>query len=223
MNTFPPRRTRLELHFHLLGFSVRVHPGFWLVHVGIASFVACVEPVPGLHPVVAFLITFLCTTGSILLHELGHVLPGWWFGADGEIDLSYFGGLAGVGLTADSRRRRVIVILAGPLASLTVAAVAGVVHLAVRPSDEELHREAIARYPATVNQSSPIPTAPVPPARAAEDAFALLFLLNVLLVLFSLMSHPGTDMGALIKEYDEWRRGRDEPDCEKGEDGWKRE
>ncbi len=109
-----PGQSPYDLNFSLLGIPVRVHPFFWLVS---ALFVWDVSIRLGLGYVFAGV---ACTFVSILIHELGHVLMGKLFGADGYIVLYSFGGLA-VGSNNLSRRwQRVAVSFAGPLAQFLV-------------------------------------------------------------------------------------------------------
>lgn len=111
-----PGQSPYDLNFSLFGIRVRVSPWFWLVS---AFFVwDSVEA--------GFSYLFMgigCIFISILVHELGHVLAGRLFGADGYIVLYGFGGLA-VGSNNLSRRwQRIAVSFAGPLAQFMVLGV----------------------------------------------------------------------------------------------------
>jgi Zn-dependent protease len=59
---------------------------------------------------------------SILVHELGHALAFRRFGADAEIVLYAFGGLAVSRTTVSGRWRRIVVSLAGPFAGFALCA-----------------------------------------------------------------------------------------------------
>lgn len=104
-----PAETPYDLRFRTFGVHVRVHPMFWLFTVFLGWNV--VEQPNGLQLLVIWV---ACVFVSILIHELGHVLVGRLFGAEGHIVLYSFGGLA-VGSTAEPYRwQRVLVTLAGP-------------------------------------------------------------------------------------------------------------
>lgn len=111
-----PEQTPYDLRFPLLGVRVRVHPLFWAMS-GILGW--------SLHVAYGFeylLIWILCVFLSILIHEMGHVLVGKMFGADGHIVLYSFGGLA-IGSSALHKRwQRIAVYLAGPLFQLILFA-----------------------------------------------------------------------------------------------------
>ena len=58
----------------------------------------------------------ICVFVSILIHEMGHVLMGRLFGAEGHIVLYSFGGLAIGSKRLADRWQRIAVSFAGPLA-----------------------------------------------------------------------------------------------------------
>lgn len=70
----------------------------------------------------------LCSFLSILVHELGHVLMGRFFGSYGQIVLYSFGGLALGSSDVPRRSQRILVYLAGPAAGF---ALYGLVRLGV--------------------------------------------------------------------------------------------
>jgi Zn-dependent protease len=114
---FQPDRTQFDLNWTMFGVHVRVHPLFWLV-----------TAVLGWDLVQLGLGYFLLWVGSVfvsvLIHELGHVFMGRWFGADGHIILYGMGGLA-VGSSALSNRwQRIAVYFAGPFAELLILGLA---------------------------------------------------------------------------------------------------
>jgi membrane-associated protease RseP (regulator of RpoE activity) len=116
-----PALTPYDLRFRLFGVDVRVHPLFWLVSVllGWPAYERG-DAVRG----VAFLLLWVgCVFVSILLHEFGHVLVGWYFGSKGHIVLYSFGGVA-IGSSQLSRRwQRIAVLLAGPGIQLVLWAI----------------------------------------------------------------------------------------------------
>jgi stage IV sporulation protein FB len=114
---YEPTETPFDLRWRMFGIDVRVTPFFWLAAV-----------VLGFHDlrdgnVSLFLIWVACFFVSILIHELGHVFMGRYFGSYGHIVLYAFGGLA-VGSSDLSRRwQRILVFLAGPGAQFVLLAV----------------------------------------------------------------------------------------------------
>jgi stage IV sporulation protein FB len=115
----PP--TRFDLHFRVGDIPVRVHPYFWLSTLllgldtkreGIDIFI---------YMAVWAVIVFV----SVLIHELGHVLMGRYFGSRGHIVLTGFCGLAVGSSDLWDRWKRNAVYLAGPGAGFLLAAVAG--------------------------------------------------------------------------------------------------
>jgi Zn-dependent protease len=225
MSDSPLDTTRHNLHFRLLAFPVCVRPTFWLVHIAVAVVIASDDDIllkGGLHPVVVGVLTFACTAASIFLHELGHALAGRRFGADEEIELAFFGGFAGLDLEEASRRQRVTAILAGPLVTLLLTVVGGVGFIVMQPSREQLERILDERYAAAPDGPHAVPPVPPPPGWAAlEHVFLVLFGVNAIVLLLNLIPYSGTDGEMLLDEV-RGRRGGDEPDCERGPDGWKR-
>lgn len=108
-----PAETPYDLRFRTFGVYVRVHPMFWVLTVLLGW--SLVGQDNGFQLLVLWV---ACVFVSILIHELGHVLVGRLFGADGHIVLYSFGGLA-VGSNAEPYRwQRILVSLAGPGAQL---------------------------------------------------------------------------------------------------------
>lgn len=104
-----PDRTPYDLNFRLFDIDVRIHPMFWLL----TAILGWGSMQMGFN----FLLLWIaCVFVSILIHELGHVLVGRFFGSDGHIVLYSFGGLA-IGSNALANRwQRVAVSFAGPWA-----------------------------------------------------------------------------------------------------------
>jgi hypothetical protein len=110
-----PKRTPYDLCFQLFGVPVRIHYQFWIIQGFLALVFVCLnrwESGP---------ILTACMLLSIIIHELGHVLMGRVLGSRGSIVVAPLYGVA-VGSTAlDERWKRVLVIAAGPVASLLLA------------------------------------------------------------------------------------------------------
>jgi Zn-dependent protease len=84
-----PPRTNYDLHFHVAGVPVRVHPWFLLMSLllGVGSFN---KPNPPQEIILWVVVVFV----SILVHELGHVAAFRYFGQRAKVVLYSFGGLA---------------------------------------------------------------------------------------------------------------------------------
>ena len=120
MFLFEPERTQFDLSWRMFGVHVRVHPMFWLL--------ACILGAQYAQIHAAFLLIWVaCVFVSILVHELGHVFMGRFFGADGHIVLYSFGGVAIGSSDLASRWKRIAVFFAGPLAGFLLY---GLVYLA---------------------------------------------------------------------------------------------
>jgi stage IV sporulation protein FB len=110
-----PERTPYDLRFRFLGFPIRVHPFFWLGSVLLGSSV--LQVLGAEYLLVWVVVVFV----SILVHELGHALAFRRFGADAEVVLYAFGGLAIPTNTVSGRWRRIGIALAGPVAGFVLA------------------------------------------------------------------------------------------------------
>jgi Zn-dependent protease len=105
MYTYDPTPTTpLDLNLSLFGFSIRVHPFFWLTMALL-----------GWNPddLQSTLIWTFAGFITILTHELAHALVGRWFGAYPYIVLTAFGGYAG-NASASTPWRNIAVLVAGP-------------------------------------------------------------------------------------------------------------
>jgi Zn-dependent protease len=102
--------TPYDLRWRMFGIHVRVHPLFWLV----GAILSWRELDHG--GILNILLSMGCIFVSILIHELGHVVVGRWFGAHGHIVLWAFGGLAIGSNQSDRKWQRIAVSAAGPLA-----------------------------------------------------------------------------------------------------------
>lgn len=124
-----PGRTQYDLNFNLMGFPVRIHPGFWLISIlfgqGAISMGARYDLNAGVSLLVIVSVFFL----SILIHELGHTLAIRMFGNPSRIVLYWLGGLAiqdraGWGRGGSrTPREQIIISLAGPALGLLFGAV----------------------------------------------------------------------------------------------------
>jgi stage IV sporulation protein FB len=148
---FEPSETQFDLRFRLFGIPVRVHPWFWVVSamMGWGSG-------PGQNSQEFFqrvLIWIACVFVSILIHELGHVVAGQWFGSRGNIVLYSMGGLAIGSSDLDRRWQRIAVSAAGPAAGfLLLGLIWGAVYLSgVRLQDVSPMAERAYVYMIAIN------------------------------------------------------------------------
>jgi Zn-dependent protease len=126
-----PGETAFDLKWRMFGVGVRVHPMFWLVGA-IMGFSWLNIPDNGTQ---LFLLWMACFFGSILIHELGHVFMFRMCGAEANVVLYAFGGLAIPDRHIYNPWKRIAVSLAGPFAQFLILAVVGAL-LAVK--DPEL-------------------------------------------------------------------------------------
>ena len=120
-----PGRTEFDLEFNVLGFDVRIHPGFFIISV---LFVHGLVSGPSINAGVGVLMGVGVFFVSILVHELGHALAFRHFGLHSRIVLHWMGGLAipesGMGgrQVSLNNYQRIVVSLAGPVAGLLLGA-----------------------------------------------------------------------------------------------------
>ncbi len=131
MFLFEPNRTEFDLNFRLFGISVRVHPLFWIVSAALGWELFFVYGFPYL------VIWIACVFGSVLVHELGHVVVGRLFGSFGHIVLYGFGGLAIGSNRLANRWQRIAVSFAGPFAQFLILALVFVAWIIWTPTAEE--------------------------------------------------------------------------------------
>ncbi|MBK8618218.1 MAG: hypothetical protein IPN96_14110 [Anaerolineales bacterium] len=123
-----PPATRFDLNFSLAGFTVRVHPLFWVIALLFGSSSGSVSGLIGW--VIAMFV-------SILIHELGHALAFRRYGIDSEIILHAMGGLTVPnsfsfsfgGRYSISANQQIIISLAGPFAGFLFAGLILVISL----------------------------------------------------------------------------------------------
>ncbi len=125
-----PPRTAYDVHFAVLGFPVRVAPGFWITSL-VLGLNGARDP-QGQIRAAALVIWIVAAFVSLLVHELGHALCIRHYGLRSRIILYHLGGLA----TLDQRDdylsahgpadlrpgQRIVVALAGPGAGFLLAA-----------------------------------------------------------------------------------------------------
>ncbi len=125
-----PPRTAYDVHFAVLGFPVRVAPGFWITSL-VLGLNGARDP-QGQIRAAALVIWIVAAFVSLLVHELGHALCSRHYGLRSRIILYHLGGLA----TLDQRDdylsahgpadlrpgQRIVVALAGPGAGFLLAA-----------------------------------------------------------------------------------------------------
>ena len=119
-----PGQTAWDLNWRMFGIAVRVHPMFWLV-AAIMGFSFLQEGFP------PFLVFVGCFFFSMLIHELGHVIMFRTCGANANIVLYAFGGIAIPNRRIANRWQRIAISFAGPFAEFLIIA-AVVVALAAR-------------------------------------------------------------------------------------------
>lgn len=116
-----PGRTEFDFNFNVLGFDVRVHPGFFIISL---LFGRGLVSGPDINTGVGVLMGIAIFFVSILVHELGHTLAFRRFGLHSRIVLHWMGGLAipeqGIGRRQGrlTNFQAIIVSLAGPVAGL---------------------------------------------------------------------------------------------------------
>ncbi len=123
----PP--TRFDLSFRLGDIPIRVHPYFWLTTCLLGLDLR--QPAADIlsHVAVWTALVFV----SVLVHELGHVLMGRFFGSRGHILLTGFCGLAVGSSELPQRSQRIAVLLAGPGAGFLLAGVVAGIYEVLNP------------------------------------------------------------------------------------------
>ncbi len=132
-----PQPTPWDLHFRVLGISVRISPWFWAACV-LLGWNIVNDPQLNINLGVAILIWSGAVLVSILIHELGHSLTFRYFGVPSHIVLYQFGGLAiperaqrSYGQDrSDDPKRQILISVAGPAAQMLLAIVAAGAFLA---------------------------------------------------------------------------------------------
>jgi len=103
------QETTWDLRLNLLGTPIRVHPMFWIVTAILGW------PYYTMTNDLTVLLTWIMAVFfSILIHELGHVFMGEFFGTRGYIILHGFGGVAIGSNNLSNRWKRIAITLAEP-------------------------------------------------------------------------------------------------------------
>jgi Zn-dependent protease len=127
VNLTEPERTQYDLQWQMFGIHVRVHPLFWII----SAFLGWSTLQRGFPYLLAWI---GCVFVSILIHELGHVVVGNYFGSRGHIVLYSFGGLAIGSSNLMNRWHRVAVSFAGPFAQFLLLIPIYFLALSISPS-----------------------------------------------------------------------------------------
>ncbi len=130
MFSMEPQRTDYDVNFHCLGFSVRVHPFFWLAGLILGASGAWTDQGEVQPDAAVKLLSWISVMFvSILVHELGHSLVMRYFRQSSHIVLYMLGGLAIPDasfssfskLARQTRLSHILISLAGPGAGFLLA------------------------------------------------------------------------------------------------------
>jgi hypothetical protein len=112
-----------EIRWRMLGVHFRVLPSFWLLCLLFYLLSNQQYKTMG-ENVLHFAVLAACLLVSFLFHDFGHVIVGRFFGGEGNVVIGWGGG-GGMGTDPIRKRwQRILVYLAGPLASFVIAAIA---------------------------------------------------------------------------------------------------
>ncbi|MEM7336497.1 MAG: site-2 protease family protein [Chloroflexota bacterium] len=181
-SSFQP--TKYDLKFNIFGFSVSVHPAFWII-MAIFGYSG-----RGLNLTYMFTFIFVAFI-SILIHELGHGFAFRHYGIHSRIVLHGFGGAAipeSFGWRGGrlSSWQQIVISLAGPFSQLLlVAVVLGLVQVT----------GGVVRF------NGIFPQAAVPFGGTLLNTFIIIFILiNIFWALFNLLPIYPMDGGQAIRE-----------------------
>ncbi|MCS7045059.1 MAG: site-2 protease family protein [Gemmataceae bacterium] len=191
-------RTSFDLHFRIGDIPVRVHPFFWLslVILGWGGSPTESSRLPFL------LIWTAAAFVSVLVHELGHVLMGRWFGRRGHILLTGFCGLALGSADLPLRRQRILVALAGPAAGFLFGAAFAAGCWLFHPS------LALVTLQLVVGLTPTVDVAPRPSPYVSDAVYVVLWI-NLFWGLVNLLPIWPLDGGKVCLETCEHYRGRE--------------
>jgi Zn-dependent protease len=183
---YEPDATPFDLRFRVWRTYVRVHPFFWLI-TAMLGWPYTQSPRPML-PGGGFgdlALWMFCCFVSVLLHELGHIWMGQFFGSDGHIVLHGMGGLA-IGAANVARSwQRILVSFAGPGIELLLAGLLlGLIGLGVIP----------------VQMSWTFPFIDFPYSTSWELMLRMLLWINLLWALVNLLPIWPLDGGQITRE-----------------------
>jgi stage IV sporulation protein FB len=170
------QETAWDLRLNLLGTPIRVHPMFWIV----TAFLGWNE-YTSTNDLSMLLIWIMAVFFSILVHELGHVFMGKYFGTHGYIILHGFGGVAIGSNNLSNRWKRIAVTLAGPgIQLLLYAFILFLLELRVIPQEKNapwVKVNHFVRYLLYINLYWPIlnllPVFPLDGGQALRDFLSL--------------------------------------------------
>lgn len=192
-------RTRFDLNFRVGDIPVRVHPFFWITTV----LMGWVPGLSGLDRLTYLLVWAAVLFVSILVHELGHILMGRYFGSRGHILLTGFCGLAIGSAELPERWQRNAVLLAGPGAGFLLAALVFAVSWSVYPEVTVSLLASLIRVDVPIDLDAHLPPLLL--------GFAILNLLwvNVFWGLVNLLPIWPLDGGQVCRESCQKYRGRE--------------
>ena len=107
--------TQFDVHLRLFGIPIRIHPMYWLIS-GLLG-----QPY---NDAFDFAIWMVVCFVSLLMHEMGHALAFTLFGRRSHIVLHAMGGYAMPEYNLNSPGRRLVVALAGPAVTFSLALIA---------------------------------------------------------------------------------------------------
>lgn len=196
--SFAPR-TRFDLNFRLGDVPVRVNPFFWLSAVLLGLY----GPGEGADKMIHLLIWVAIVFVSVLIHEMGHILMGRYFGSDGHILLTGFCGLAVGSSEVRERWQRNLVFLAGPGAGFLFGAVVFGVFWLAYPNEALSQLAWLFRVSLALE-----PDAAPPSPYLVQSVFALLSI-NLFWSLINLLPIWPLDGGQICRETCHYFESRD--------------
>jgi stage IV sporulation protein FB len=194
-------RTRFDWSFHVGDIPVRVHPYFWLSTL-LLGLSGC-EKQPPQETLTNLALWIPIVFVSILVHELGHVLMGRYFGSRGHIILTGFCGLAVGSAELRERWQRNAVSLAGPGAGFLFAALFAAGCWLYNPGYTLWSLGSLFGIDVTIGQNVEEPT------RIVRYIIDTLLWINIFWGLVNLLPIWPLDGGQVSREICEHYRGRD--------------
>ena len=197
-------RTRFDLNFRIGDIPVRVHPYFWLSIVLLSMGGSDRRGSDALmHLLVWVAIIFV----SVLVHELGHVLMGRYFGSRGHILLTGFCGLAIGSSNLPERWQRIAVYLAGPGAGFVLAGVVTGISWLFYPEITLLLLGSLIGLTIRIGIGAEIPPL-IPPLIVLDIIHGMLYV-NIFWGLVNLLPVWPLDGGQVCREICDSYRGRE--------------
>jgi hypothetical protein len=109
----PSSSSPFELRWRLFGIRFAIAPSFWIMSALMGWIFLQFSPLGGNYWLNLGM-WIGCTLASVLVHEMGHVLAGLFFGQPGAISLAGLGGQAAGKYEELTPRQRIVVAAAGP-------------------------------------------------------------------------------------------------------------